>query len=140
MLRAASFAGPIPGQFVFSATGINFNSVGDTAIKVSLPAGYTRYTLGSVRIGGASGSLTTATCGLFTGPGGSGTAIVTSGSAITVNTASDGTNNNTQSLTVNNGNTQSYTVAGFPTLYFRVTNPEGSPVTANIQFVLIPQP
>lgn len=115
---------------VLSAIGVNFNAGNtDTAILIVLPANCTRFLVMDVIISHASGTLTTATAGLFTGTGGTGTAIVTGGSAITVNTASESTVNNAQSMTVNNAGTQSYNVAN---LFFRVGNPQGSAATGNV--------
>ena len=115
---------------------VNFNSANsDTSISISLPTGFTRYLVSAVLISGANSSLTTATCGLFTGSGGTGTAIVTGASAITVSSASEGTNNNSQSLTINDADTQSYTNA---TLYFRVGTAEGSAATASVTITILP--
>ena len=118
-------------------TGVNFNSANtDNAITITLPSGYTRYSVNSVRISGASGTLASATCGLFTATGAGGTAIVTSGTAVTITTGADNTNNNTQIVATNNPNTQSLTVAGFPTLYFRVQTASGAAATANVAVLL----
>ena len=119
-----------------STASVNFNSGNtDTAITITLPAGYTRFRMQSATITGASASLTTATAGLFTGAGGTGTAIVTGGSAITVNTGSDNTNNNLQALTIANTLTETYNVG---TLYFRVGTAQGSAATATVTIWYIP--
>lgn len=125
------------GNVAIVSASINFNSANtDNAIALSLPTGFTRFLVSAVRISGASASITTATCGLFTATGAGGTAIVTSASAITVNTASEGTNNNSQALTVNNANTQSYLLSSVPSLYFRVQTAQGSAATANVQIII----
>jgi len=129
-------------SMLLTATGVNFNSANtDTIIPIPpLPTGCTRYLIGSpARISGASASLTSATCGLFTGPGGTGVPIFT-GQAGTVNTSVDGTVNNAQSITVGSSGQTSYTLAGFPNLYFRVQTPQGSPATANFIMTIIPVP
>ena len=126
------------GQQWVITTAINFNSANtDNAIAIALPTGFTTYLIDKIYITGASGTLTTATCGVFTAAAGGGTAIVTSATAITVNTASANTNNNTQSLTVNNANTLAYNLA---TIYFRVQSAEGSAATANVVIHIIPLP
>lgn len=122
------------------AAGVNFNAVGDTPLSVSLPAWASRYLINSIRIIGATGSLTASQVGVFTATSGGGTQIVTSGSAVTVSTASDGTANNAQNLTINNNNLATYTVAGFPTLYFRVTQTEGNSAFADVELILTPTP
>ena len=134
-----------PLMVVFVATGVNFNSANtDTAIPISLPTGFTRFTLNSVRISGADGSgggsLTTATCMVSSQSGGAGTAFVASGSAITVSTSSEGTTNNTQSLTLAVGGLASFRVADVPNIYFRVQNPQGTARTANVVVAVQPLP
>jgi major tropism determinant Mtd-like protein len=116
-------------------TGVNFNSVADNAITIPLPPGFSTYLVAACYIVDASQTLTTATCGLFSATGAGGTPIITSGSSITVNTASANTNNNSQSLTINDAGTRSYNYA---TLYFRVQNAQGSAATANVLLVITP--
>lgn len=126
------------GRLQVTATAVNFNSANtDTPITINLPTGYSRYRVTDVVISGASASLTTATCGLFSVTGAGGTAIVTSASAITVSTASANTNNNAQALTVNNSGTAAY---NFATLYFRVQTAEGSAATGNVSITYEPLP
>lgn len=128
-------------QMIIITGAVNFNVANtDTLFAVTLPTGFTRYQVGSVRISGPSQSLTTATAGVFLGAGGTGTAIVTGASAITVSTASDNTANNSQALTVNNAATQTYLVANFPTIYFRVGTAEGAAATGTVTMALIPVP
>lgn len=120
----------LTGMQQVATASVNFNSANtDNAIAITLPSGFTRYKVDQAVISGASGTLTTATCGLFTATAAGGTAIVTSATAITVATASEGTNNNTQSLTVNNAGTQSYTTTP---LQFRVQTPQGVAATATV--------
>lgn len=124
------------GFISFVASSVNFNSANtDTSITITLPTGFTRYSVNTVIISGASASLTTATCGVFTAAGAGGTAIVASGSAITVSTASEDTNNNMQQLTSVNSTTNSFTAA---TLYFRVQNPQGSAATGKVTVRITP--
>jgi len=128
------------GRIEYVATGVNFNSSGDTAIALALPPLSTRYLVDSVRVSNASHSLVTATAGVFTGAGGTGTAIVTGASAITVSATADATNNNAQSFTVNNKDTESYTIASYPTLYFRIGTAEGVAATADVTITITPLP
>lgn len=117
--------------FAVSVAGVNFNSANtDTPFTISLPTGFTRYVISTVRISGASASLSTATFGVFTAPAGGGVAIVSSGATITITTASENTNNNALSAVgINNGATQSYNGS---TVYFRVVNAQGSAATGNV--------
>lgn len=117
---------------------VNFNATNqDYPVTVNLPAGYTRWRAANIFVSGASGTLTTATCGVFTQAGASGVPIVTSGTALTINTNLSDTNNNFQSFTVNNQNTLSYNDT---TVYFRVQNPQGVAATANFTLIFQPLP
>lgn len=134
------------GWILVTATGVNFNSANtDTALNFSsvLPSGSTRVLVSNVYISGASASLTAATVGVFTATSAGGVAVVTSGTAVTVSTASDATNNNAQVLPVNNSNTEIYTASNLATpntFYFRVQTPEGSAATANVTLFMRPLP
>lgn len=132
-LGSTSYAG---GFLVFRASGVNFNSANtDTAITISLPTGFSRYVFNTVRISHASGTLTTATAGVFTAAAGAGTAIVTGGSAITVSTASESTVNNSQSMTIAVSNTT--TTFNETTLYFRVGTAQGSAATGDVTIIVV---
>lgn len=112
-----------------ATVAVNFNSANtDFQLVMALPTGFTRYFINNIFISAASGTLTTATCGVFTATGGGGTAIVTGGTAITVSTASDNTANNLQSLSSASATT-SWTVNP---IYFRVQNAEGSAATGTV--------
>ena len=135
-LATLGAGGVVPSAQLFAlclggyVDSVNFNSANtDTPITISLPAGATNYSVRQVFIANASGSLTTATCGLFTSTGGGGVAIVSGGSAITVSSSAANTNNNMMSLTVNNGSTQSFNKT---TLYFRVGTAQGVAVAASV--------
>ena len=132
-------AGPISQQTIHTVevtvTGVNFNSANsDNSIAIPLlPNGYTRFQVANVMISAASHSLTGATFGLFTAAGGSGTIIAST--AITLSATADGTANNYQSTA--GPTTESFTQAGFSSLFFRVINAEGATATANVTLRLI---
>lgn len=110
--------------------GVNFNAANnDNPITITLPTGVTRYQVSGVFINKASASISTATAGLFTAAAAGGVAIVTGGSTITVTATAGDTNNNSQSMTVNNAATEAYDVA---TLYFRTATAQGSAATADV--------
>lgn len=126
-----------PGYVEITARGVDFNDDNsDTPIKIVLPQPYTEYVVNRVAIANASGPLTTATCSMWTEPNGAGTAIVASGSAITVSTGSDNTNNNTQSLTIVNAQTNAWK---HTTLYFRVQTAQGSAATGDVTIIVEPR-
>ena len=132
-----SWLGAPVGMLRFTAP-VNFNTVDDTAIPISLPPGCTRYLVHSVTISAASASLTTASIGVFTQRNAGGLAIVT-GTAVTVSNATDATVNNTQTLTPNNAGTESYLLGAVQTaLYTRIIMPEGSAATANVSVTILP--
>lgn len=111
------------GLFSSTKSGINFNSANtDNPLLINLPIGYTHYRLHSILLYGASVSLSTATCGVFTQSGGLGTAVVASGTPITVTQTIDDTNNNMQSFTIVNQNTLMLVDT---TLFFRVQTLQG---------------
>lgn len=125
-----------PGLQRYQLTAVDFNSANtDNAIAITLNPGSSRYRVNACFISGASHDLSTATCGLFTAAAAGGTAIVTSGTAITVTATTEGTNANMQSLTINNGTTQSWNLT---TLYFRVQTPEGAAATGNVTLDIQP--
>lgn len=117
-------------EFVATITSINFNQISfDNQILINLPAGYTRWRCTRVLISGASGSLSTATAGLFTGATGTGTQIVASGSAITVTSGTADTNHNMQSMTIANQDTLCYSDTA---IYWRNQVAQGVAATGNV--------
>lgn len=120
----------IHGLRVSYATGVNFNSSNtDTPITLPIPAGITNYRVHGIRISGASAAINSATCGVFTQPGGTGIAVVASGTPVTVTQTGNDVNNNMQSLTIVN---QDIIAFGDTTLYFRVQTPQGVAAKANV--------
>jgi hypothetical protein len=116
--------------YVTTITAVNFNQINfDNQILINLPAGYTRWRCDRVLISGASGSISTATAGLFTATGAGGTQIVSSGSAITVVSSSIDTNNNMQSMTITDQNTMALSDTA---VYWRNQVAGGSAQTANV--------
>jgi hypothetical protein len=123
----------------FVAPAVNFNAANaDTTIPILLPPGFARFRVDKVLISGASGTLTTATFGVFTAAGGGGAAVVTAGTACTVSTGAEGTLNNLQSATINNALTESYAIATTPSLFFRIGTPQGSVATGNVTITIAP--
>lgn len=136
-------AGPNPFTSVFgmySSGGytVNFNVANtDTPIYINLPTGYTRYRVHGVVISGASASLTSATCGVFTATGGGGVQVVAANTAITVSAITNDTNNNMQNLTIANQNTIAFSDT---ILYFRVETAQGSAATGSVTIFFQPMP
>lgn len=119
-----------------TASAVNFNS-GNTDTTITLPSppsGFTRYSIRAVFISGPSGTLASATCGLFTATGAGGVALVASGTAVTITTASDSTANNMQVLSPVNVNTMSnlYSALTSGQIYFRVQTASAGVNTANV--------
>lgn len=124
------------GLINYKITGINFNSANtDNSFTLTAPAGtYSRYQILRVYISHCSASITTATFGVFSAAAGGGTAIVASGTAGTVSTASENTANNTQSALVAVGASNTSTSINFTPIFFRVQTPQGSAVTCDVTF------
>jgi hypothetical protein len=114
----------------FTLTGVNMNSAAtDNAIAISLPQDSTTYKVNSVVVWGASGTLTTATAGLFTAVSGGGTGICAD-QALTPTSGTANTNLNSQALTLFANNvTTSFKATP---LYFRVGTGQGVAATANV--------
>lgn len=111
----------------YSVRAVNFNSATtDTSVAVNLPVGTTLWRLDQIAISNASHTLTTATIGVFTGAGGTGTTLLAD-SAVTVATATVGGANSAQVLsgvaTVNTNAT---------TIFVRIGTPEGAASTADV--------
>jgi hypothetical protein len=125
-------------EFVATITAVNFNATNsDNVIDINLPSGFTRWRCNRFIISGASGTLTSATCGVFTQASASGVTIVNGGTGVTINTSLIDTNNNMQTLSPNNQNTLAYSDT---VIYFRVQNPQGSAATANVSVYYEPLP
>jgi hypothetical protein len=126
------------GLFRSDVLGINFNAANtDFPIPINLPVGYTKYRLQTFLISGASGTLTTATFGLFTQPAAAGVIIIASGTACLINTNLMDTATNMQNPTIIGLNTIAYSDT---VLYFRVQTPQGGAATANISAFYQPVP
>ncbi len=137
----SAVAFPPTGFICLIAKGVNFNAGNtDTVMPVYLPPGFTRYLVSTVRISGASGSLTTATVGLFTAAAAGGTAVIASPTAVTVASGTDGAANSAQAISGSSINTVQWKQATTPNLYFRVMTPQGSAATADVYVTIIPLP
>lgn len=124
-------------EIKITVLGVNFNTIGDTAFAFKLPPNYTRAYEALGSISNASASLTSAQYGIFTGAAASGATLVAAGTAITVSATSDVTANNMQQL--GGSSAISFVAASLTTpntIYFRVTNPEGAPATADVTLTL----
>jgi hypothetical protein len=126
------------GMFQSTTLQVNFNAANtDNPIPINLPVGYTKYRIHQIILSGATSSLSTATCGVFTQQSAAGLGVVASGTAITVTQTAGDTNNNMQSLTIVNQNTLALIDT---TLYFRVQGAQGSPALGNVSVIYEPLP
>lgn len=124
--------------FQSTITNVNFNSANtDNQILINLPVGFTRWRVSQVVLSGASGTLSTATCSLYTQPAAGGFAIVTSASAITITTSAIDTNNNMQVLSINDQNTLAYSDTA---IYFRINGAQGNAAIGNVTVIYAPLP
>ena len=128
----------ISGILSSSKLQINFNSGNtDNPIQIGLPPGFTRYRVNKILISGAASAVNSATCGVFTAQSAGGVAVVTGATAVTVSQTAPDTNNNMQSLSINDQDTMFFSD---PVLYFRVQNPEGIAALANVTVFYEPLP
>jgi len=119
---------------------VDLNTVADTTVTFTLPNGHTRFRLGAIVLINTSStaSLTTAQVGVFTGAGGTGTAIVTGGTSLAaVTTNAVTTNAATIQFTQAVGATAYFTTNP---IFFRVTTGQGAAanqatVTVTFQYV-----
>lgn len=127
---------------LWAATAVDFNTTNtDYPIAITLPTGYTKYQLASIRIfnSGTTASLTTATYGVWTGAGETGTVLVTSGavlSGITSNAALTSSAVTTSTLTLSNFWISSAT----NTIYFRMKTAQGAAASGTVVLQIIPFP
>ncbi len=120
-----------------TALAVDFNTVADTGIAFTMPAGFTRLLLHFANISHASHSLTTAQFGVFTATAGGGQALIASGTAITVSATADQTANNAQDAAgLSTISAVTASLATPNTLYFRVTNAEGAAATADVSLTI----
>ena len=125
-----------PSRLTFTAASVNLNALADTTIAITLPTGFTRYTVSELHISNASVSLTTAAVSLYTAASKGGVNIVAqTTTGITSNT--NATNLNTFSATIVNSGTTAYNNA---TLYFNVGIVQGAPATADVTLIITPLP
>jgi hypothetical protein len=126
------------GRFVATILGVNFNVPNsDNPLSILLPLGYSRYRLSAIMLSGATGVLSSSTVGVFTAANAGGLAVVTSGTAVTITQTGVDTVNNMQTFTINNQNTMALSDS---VLFFRVQNPQGSGVFANVSIFYDPLP
>jgi hypothetical protein len=135
---SAPLAQAVLGQGIisFGVTGVNANSANtDTPITITLPTGYTKYRMQGVFSYNPSTSLTTATAGVFTGAGGTGTTVVTSAalSSLTTNTA--GSSGSLFAHPVVNVNAAFFNSA---TLFYRIGSAQGSAATVDVLIQIVP--
>jgi hypothetical protein len=117
---------------------VNFNAANsDTPIPITLPPGTTQYRVDQVIISGATGLITTATCGVFSGPGATGAVVVVPNTAITITASTPDTINNMQALPICNQNTMAFSDT---LLYFHIYTPQGQVQTANVSVFYQPLP
>jgi hypothetical protein len=117
----------------YSVRSVNFNAAAtDNILLLPLPTGAKNYTVSGVYITNASHTLTTATLGVFSAAGGTGTTIAAD-QAITVTNGTANTALNTQALTLSPAATIAF---NYGSLYVRVGTAEGAAATADVTVIL----
>lgn len=115
------------------AKNVNFNSVADTAISLTIPGGG-NWILEAVWVQntGTTPSLTNAQFGLFSAVGGGGTALVAGGTALSALT-SNTVNTLVSAINVATTNTGAW---NYTTLYFRITTGQGAAASGNVYITI----
>lgn len=117
----------------YTLRGVNFNSSAtDNILTLNVPTGAKNYIFDGIWITNASHTLVTATLGVFSGAGATGTTIAAD-QAITVTNGTANTALNTQALTMSPAATIAF---NYSTLYVRVGTAEGAAATADVTIVL----
>ena len=110
-----------------TASAVNFNLAGDTPIPVLLPAGYL---VKSLLVGNLSApAANSLNCGLYTGPGQTGTKLSSFGGSLRF----PGGQTVTEITTAAVGTTETaYPIESGSTLYVNVIAANGSPLTGDV--------
>lgn len=117
----------------YSLRAVDFNSAAtDHPITISLPTGAKNYTIESISITNANHTLVTATLGVFSAAGGTGTTMAAD-QAITVTNGTANTALNFQSLTLSPAATIAF---NFTQLFVRIGTAEGAAATADVTICL----
>jgi hypothetical protein len=126
---------PNTGSITFTLAAVNFNAANtDNAITISLPTGYTRFTVQSVILFHPSTAMSTATFGVFTATAGGGAQLVPT-TTVAISSASENTAGNAQTTS----GTTSVT-SNSATVQFRTLTAQGSAATADVSLVIRPLP
>ena len=121
--------------YSLNASGVNANSVADTAVAIPLPSGFTKYRVEKVTALNPSISLTAAYGALYTASGGGGVAVCAPQALSGLTTNSANTAGNAIDLT------QALAAATFftaGTLYFRITTAQGAAATVDVAIEVRP--
>ncbi len=122
----------LAGAYI-NIVGVAFSVTSAASIPVILPTGFTQYLVDSVRISGASTSLTTAKVALFTAAAGGGNQIISS-TGVTAATAGV-----VQQIVPTSANTFAFGSSVTP-LFFQVMVVASVSATANVTLHVVPLP
>lgn len=139
-LSAQSSPGYLAAPMLHFATAVDFNAVGDYPIDIPMPPAATAWRVGNVIVhnDGGLASLTTAQCGVFTGPVASGTTLVASGTALSGITSNEPLTANAVALLGTPALSLFYVGLDTTTLYFRITQAQGQPATGRVTLQIQP--
>lgn len=121
----------------YVATGINFNSVADTPVVLTVPTGFTRAKLITYVVSNPSHSLSTAAIGVFTSTAGGGTTLLGATTLTSLTATADATGANSLYLAATSGSASCIVSAlTSSTIYIRVTTAEGAAATADVTLTI----
>lgn len=128
---------------VMIGAALDFNLVGDTAIPVKLPLGFTRYRVSGIimtNTGPGAASITAATFGVFTAPSGGGSAVQAAGTGLTGLTSNTPNTNGSLVGIAVTMTLAAFDIATVPTLYARITTAQGAAAAGRIGIQIQPIP
>ena len=129
--------GLAPSMLTLSFIGVNLNSAADQPVTFALPQGCTRYMVQFARLMNGSAPVTTASGGVYTGAGKTGSTIVANQALTGLSNITVGANGSVANLAVTNNATAFYQAL---TLYFNLTTLEGVARTADLHLDILVYP
>jgi hypothetical protein len=115
-------------HYTLAALGVNCNTVADTLIAVTLPAGLTRYRVARITVLNCSIPLSAAQAGVYTSAAAGGAVIAAPQTLAALTSNAPNAAGNAFDLTLNLPPATFFTSAN---LYFRVTTPQGAAATVD---------
>lgn len=128
---------------LYASTAVDFNTTNtDYPISIVLPTGYTKYRIGAITVinTGTTASLTTATCGVWTGAGETGTNLVATATALSAITTNAALTSSSIIASLTQLVSNYYVTSATNTIYFRMKTAQGAAASGTVVVQVIPFP